>query len=409
MQLRGQESQMMTEKYGFPEEYGIYLTTIRELTGKLRKEDRGALEDPENLVPKIRQYDGMISLNISKEYIQKRGFSEFKAIREIVQNSLDETEMSKGNPDVTIQADKFGTWIIDKGRGLNGDAFIIGSSEKQCWMRGYYGEGLKLAIGFFLLKGYPVYIFSNRKVFKPVFLPVKKEKSWLNVLLGESAYNGKGTKILILGYKPEPKMFNELISFKNPALENKIIDKIPMKGADCDFERPLTIYNHPNLLYMRNLLVGRATEVTKRKSFFSYDVWWFRLDVSRNLLTYSMPNLFIQVADSIQKSERFRKIFAKKIVETGMIKVKQKYGGKVIEFNPLFSTFEGHLFVFAFPKKLLKEILSEVNLGDKEDLVEFFTHESSDGELEKSVSEGKLPFIATSEIKNAKGSSSNKA
>ncbi len=391
---------MMPEKYGFPKEYQLYVTPVQELTKKISEEDKTVLKDPQKLSASIIQYDGMISLNISKEYIQKRGFNEFKAIREILQNSLDETELSTGNPDVTIKTDEIGTWIIDNGRGLDGNAFIIGSSEKKCWMRGYYGEGLKLAIGFFLLKGYEVYIFSNKKVFKPVFLPAKKERAWLNILLGESIYSEKGTKILIAGYKADEKMLKEIISFKNPDIKDKIIDKIIMKGKDCDYERPLTIYDQPNLLYMRNLLVGKATEVTKRKAFFSYDVWWFRLDVSRNLLTYSMPNLFVQIAKAIEKSEKFRKAFAKKIVEADMIKVTRKYGGNVIEFSPRFSTFEGHLFVFAFPKKLLKHILSEIGLEDKETFIELFTREKcSAEEIQRSISEGKIPFISTSEIR----------
>jgi hypothetical protein len=391
---------MMPEKYGFPAEYQIYVTPIQELAKKISKEDKTVLKDPLKLTSNIIQYDGMISLNISKEYIQKRGFNEFKAIREILQNSLDETELSTGNPDVTIRTDEIGTWIIDDGRGLDGNAFIIGSSEKECWMRGYYGEGLKLAIGFFLLKGYGVYIFSNKKVFKPVFLPAKKERAWLNILLGESNYSENGTKILIAGYRADEKMLKEIISFKNSDIKDKIIDKIVMKGKDCDYERPLTIYDHPNQLYMRNLLVGKATQVTKRKSFFSYDVWWFRLDVSRNLLTYSMPNLFVQIAKAIEKSEKFRKAFAKKIVEADMIRVSQKYGGDVIEFTPRFSTFEGHLFVFAFPKKLLKHILSEIGLKSKEPLIELFTREKcSIKEIKQSISEGKIPFISTSEIR----------
>ena len=399
---------MMPEKYGLPKEYGIYVTPIHELTGKIRKEDKEVLKDPDELSAKIGQYDGMISLNISKEYIQKRGFNEFKAIREIVQNSLDETELETGSPNVTITTNQLGTWIMDEGRGLDGNAFIIGSSEKECWMRGYYGEGLKLAIGFLLLKGYGVYIFSNNRVFKPVFLPVDKQRAWLNILLGESSYCELGTKILIVGYKPEEKMLDELISFKNSEIQTKIIDKIPMKGRNCDFSRPLTIYDYPNLLYMRNLLVGKSTEVTKRKSFFSYDIWWFRLDVSRNLLTYSMPNLFVQVADAIQKSEKFRKAFAKKIVETGMIKITLKHGGKVIELNPHFSTFEGHLFVFSFPKRLLKEILREIGLKDKEHSIEYFTRESSGEELKKAIAEGKVPFVSTSEIRGPPGTPHHK-
>ena len=390
---------MLPEKYGFPSEYQIYVTPIQELTGKIREEDKTILHDSQILTPKILQYDGMISLNISKEYIIKRGFSELKAIREIIQNSLDETESSSGIPDVTIETDELGTRITDKGRGLDGNAFIIGSSEKECWMRGYYGEGLKLALGFFLLKGYNVYIFSNKTIFKPVFLPLEKEKTWLNILLGESKDREKGTQILIERYKPDQKMLNQLVSFKNQDIKGKLIDRIIMKGQDCEYERPLTIYDYPNLLYMRNLLVGKASEVTQRKSFFTYDIWWFRLDVSRNLLTYSMPNLFIQVAQAIEKSEAFRKAFAKKIVETGMIKLSHEHGGQAIEFNPQFSTFEGHLFVFAFPRKLLQTILEEIGLADKIDKIEFLTREkSSTQDILKSLSEEKIPFISTAEI-----------
>ena len=376
------------------------MTPIQELTDKIHEEDRAILRDPQTLMPKIIQYDGMISLNISKEYILKRGFSEFKAIREIIQNSLDETELSTGTPEVTIEIDDMGTWIVDNGRGLEGNAFIIGSSEKKCWMRGYYGEGLKLALGFFLLKGYHVYIFSNKNVFKPIFLPAKKEKAWLNILLGEAESEEKGTKILIADYKADNKMLSELVSFKNQDIKEKIIDKIVMKGKECDYERPLTIYDYPNLLYMRNLLVGKANEVTKRKSFFTYDLWWFRLDVSRNLLTYSMPNLFIQVANAIEKSEKFRNAFAKKIVETEMIRIIEKQGAKIIEFSPQFSTFEGHLFVFAFPRQLLKNILREIGLDGKEEKIEFFSRENStERDIQKSISEGKIPFVSTSEIR----------
>jgi hypothetical protein len=391
---------LLSEKYGFPSEYQIYVTPIQELKEKIREEDMSILMEPQTLQNTILQYDGMISLNISKEYIQKRGFSEFKALREIIQNSLDETELSTGVPDVTIKIDEAGTWIIDNGRGLNGNAFIIGNSEKQCWMRGYYGEGLKLALGFFLLAGYSVYIFSNKNVFKPVFLPVKKEKAWLNILLGEGSRSEKGTRILITNYKADKKMLDELVSFQNQDIKDKIVDRIFMKGKECDYEKPLTIYDYPNLLYMRNLLVGKANEVTKRQSFFTYDLWWFRLDVSRNLLTYSMPALFVQVASAIEKSEKFRTAFAQKIVEAEMIKVSEKYGGKIIEFCPQFSTFEGHLFVFAFPKKLLRHILSEIGMKGKEEAIEFFTREkSSDQDIQRAISDGKIPFVSTSEIK----------
>jgi len=57
---------MMPEKYGFPKEYQIYVTPIQELTKKITEEDKTVLKDPQKLIPNIIQYDGMISLNISR-------------------------------------------------------------------------------------------------------------------------------------------------------------------------------------------------------------------------------------------------------------------------------------------------------------------------------------------------------
>ena len=44
-----------------------------------------------------------------------------------------------------LSKDTHGTWIVDSGRGITVEALRIGGTNKECWMRGYYGEGLKLA------------------------------------------------------------------------------------------------------------------------------------------------------------------------------------------------------------------------------------------------------------------------
>jgi len=385
-------------KYGFPEEYSHYILPIETFLEKISKKDKIILEDPPEVADLIKKYEAIIPLNITKDYIRKRKFNAFKALREIVQNSLDETEYLTGKPDVTIKVSDIGTWIIDSGRGLEGSAFIIGISEKECWMRGYYGEGLKLAVGYLVLKGYPIYIFTNRKVFKPVFLPIDFENAWLNILMGESRYDEKGTAILIKNYKLDEKTLNELISFKNPVLRDKLIDQVYLKGEDCDFEKPCTIYDYPDLLYVRNLLVGKTSEVTKRKSLFTYDVWWFRLDVSRNLLTYSMPQLFIQIAEMFEKSRKARKALARKLIETKMIKLKHKNGGLIIEFSPIFGIFEGHLFVYAFPEGLLEDIIEELKLEAKKECIRLFTEQNTEDEINDAVKKGIIPFIVNSEI-----------
>ena len=103
-------------------------------------ESRGLLvelEEPPELVTKIAGYDALFSTGLSKDYVDKREFSLFISIRELLQNALDEEERVNGRPDVRIEQDTHGTWIADTGRGITVEALRIGGSDKECWMRGY--------------------------------------------------------------------------------------------------------------------------------------------------------------------------------------------------------------------------------------------------------------------------------
>ena len=68
----------------------------------------------ENLEGILINYDSLFLIGITKEYILKRNFDELKALREIIQNALDENELTFGKPFVEIMKDSLGTWIIDK-------------------------------------------------------------------------------------------------------------------------------------------------------------------------------------------------------------------------------------------------------------------------------------------------------
>ena len=48
------------------------------------------LEEPSELVTKIAGYDALFSTGLSKDYVDKREFSLFISIRELLQNALDE-------------------------------------------------------------------------------------------------------------------------------------------------------------------------------------------------------------------------------------------------------------------------------------------------------------------------------
>jgi hypothetical protein len=111
------------------------------------------LEEPPELASRIAGYDALFSTGLSKDYVEKREFSPFISIRELLQNALDEEEMVEGRADVLIEHDALGTWILDRGRGITVEALRMGGSDKECWMRGYYGEGLKLAASHLTLNG----------------------------------------------------------------------------------------------------------------------------------------------------------------------------------------------------------------------------------------------------------------
>ncbi len=385
------------EKYGLPREYEVYALPIKEFVEKNPGIEK-FLSEKEGISELVKGYDAIMPINITLDYIRKRKFDTMKAFRELIQNALDETELVEGKPDAEIFVDKLGTWIKDKGRGLEAKAFVIGTSEKDCWMRGYYGEGLKISLGYFLTQGHQPYVFSNGKVFKPVLYPDNSDNPMIYILMGESKIESKGTNILISGFEVSEEELKKIISFKCPELEDKVIDVVSIRGTDCDVEKPYVIYDYPNRLYIRNLYVGKMEEVAKRPSFFSYDIWWFRLDVSRELLTYTMPQLFIEVSKIFEQSDKAKAKLAEKLIESEMVRIKEDYGGKIIEFSPIFGIFEGHLFVYAFPRGLLEHIVEKLQLGEKTKCIRLFTEKNTKDDIIEAIENGIIPFMISSEI-----------
>jgi hypothetical protein len=361
-------------------------------------ENRGItldLEEPHDLTAMIAGYDALFSTGLSKDYVEKREFNLFISVRELIQNALDEEELVSGRPRVRFEQDIQGTWIMDRGRGLKLESLRMGESNKECWMRGYYGEGLKLAASYMTLNHFPVYIFTRDKIFKFLVLPGDTQNPGIFILLGRSKEEVEGTKILLYGYKPDPDFIERIVRFWNSELENKLIVEVKFSSKDCSKEMPSAIFDFPNLLYIRNMYVGEMSQVAKRKSLLSYDLWWVRLDVSRKLMTQTTPQLFLEIAKLLTLSGTARRKFVEKLVETGMLKTKKISTGLVIEFNPLFSIVEGHLFVYAFPDGMLEAFADVLGLAEKRDLMRRVT---SHEEIEKAASQGFIPLLLPSEI-----------
>jgi hypothetical protein len=361
-------------------------------------ENRGiALDIKElpDLASKIEGYDALFSTGLSKDYVDKREFNLFISMRELLQNALDEEELVSGRPDVQLGQDGLGTWITDRGRGISLEALRMGESNKECWLRGYYGEGLKLAASYLTLNQIPVYIFTQNMVFRFGVLPQDTKNPGIFVLLGKAKEEVKGTRILLAGYRPEPEFIKKMVRFWNNELENKLVAEVKFSSKDCPKEMPSAIFDFPNLIYIRNMYVGEMSQALKRKSLLSYDLWWVRLDVSRKMMTQTTPQLFFEIAKLLELSRNARRKFAEKLAGSGMLKTKKIGEGLAIEFNPLFSIVEGHLFVYAFPEGMLDAFIEILHLEDKKDLIRrVCTHD----EVEAAVSQGLIPMLIPHEI-----------
>jgi len=353
------------------------------------------IEEPPDMISKISGYDALFVTGLSKDYVDKREFNLFISLRELLQNALDEEELVRGQPDVQFEQNTSGTWIIDRGRGLKLEALRMGESNKECWMRGYYGEGLKLAASYLTLNHFPVYIFTRDLVFRFLVLPGDTQNPGIFILLGKSKEEVAGTKILLYGYKPDPGFMKKIVRFWNSELTGKLVVEEKFSSRDCPKEMPSAIFDFPNELYIRNMYAGEMSQVAKRKSLLSYDLWWVRLDVSRKLMTQTTPHLFLEIATVLGLSRTARETLTEKLIETGMLKKKKIGEGLAIEFNPIFSIVEGHLFVYAFPEGMLDAFTEVLNLKNKKDLIR---RVSTPEEVEIAISRGLIPMVIPHEI-----------
>ncbi len=83
----------------------------------------------------------------------RQEWGEWEAIRDIVQNALDEAEAYRWG------YDDEGLWISDRGRGVAVADFLLGPPKmKPDYARGKFGEGMKIASLALVRKGYHVHI-----------------------------------------------------------------------------------------------------------------------------------------------------------------------------------------------------------------------------------------------------------
>ncbi len=313
-------------------------------------------------------FKGMLPLGFSPEYVFRRNFTHLIAMREFIQNALDETEEVYGQPKAKTWQEGNTLWIEDDGRGVSLDAFRMGGVSKKPWMRGYYGEGLKLAAAHLVAHQIPVTLFAGLDAYHVLLFPNDRQGSFF-VMLGSTEVPVHGTRIQIQNTPLNVEELLPLVRFWNPVLSEKTIAEEWYEDSSDNPPKPSCIFDYPNELYVRNMYVGKMSEVAKRDALLSYDLWWFRLDVTRTLMTSTVPLLFQEISKVLSRSLPARQLFVKKIHEAGMLKISERLAIPCIEFNPIFATVEGHLFVYACPKGMIDAFIDELGLKNSQHLI----------------------------------------
>jgi len=208
----------------------------------------------------------------------RKHWSEWEAIRELVQNALDSNEeynMYRNNGNLVIE---------DKGAGIEVRHLLFGVTEKNEGKRGVFGEGLKIALIVLKRLGYDVEILSNNLEIK-VSTALIEDQTCLKILYCHNGEMFKGSRITIKNYQGPD--FNERfrsgnfegVVFSN-SLYGQIIQLKPSEKAK---------------LYVKDIYVCDLENAE-----FSYNLKDVRLEESRNVadqwsLNYKLGYLWCQV------------------------------------------------------------------------------------------------------------------
>jgi len=200
----------------------------------------------------------------------RKEWGEWEAIRDIVQNALDECEY------YTWGYDGEGLWISDRGRGVAVADFLLGPPKlKPDYARGKYGEGMKVACLALIRKGWPLHVETAGRELWIIFLEQTVDGS-AETLAALWRPNGRvqGTEFHIIGYT-------------GSAFEDRFTVNLPRKAIVAEGPSPIS---EPIRRY--NQLIDYAFPTGSRvfardiymkdiNSLYSYNLWGFDMAPDR--------------------------------------------------------------------------------------------------------------------------------
>lgn len=272
------------------EEAGLHFIRWIE---SIRLEDPVAYEilvrDPPDMSGLIDRWDLAFPTGITLDYVVRRRWNNFLALREFVQNALDVEDKMYGYDKIAIAIweDELGIHVGDRGLGLPRESWLIGGSDKECWERGRFGEGMKMGAAQFLRDGVTPYIFTvnpktkNPEIYKVVAVP---PTGLVVVVLGIPKIKPKYNTEVILHHAKIDKTLIEFMIFQNFIKKHPeaiIISKKNFTALYCHVPRPALLLNIPDVLWVADIYVNSVSAITGYPSIFGYNLWYVELDPNR--------------------------------------------------------------------------------------------------------------------------------
>jgi hypothetical protein len=222
------------------------------------------------------QPNGWNLLHIGPTFNWRTEWDEWASIRDLVQNALDETEA------FTVTQTGTDLVISDKGAGLSvRDLFLGGQRPKESYMRGKFGEGLKVASLSLLRLGYGVSMQTVGKdaIFCMYQQDIDTEPISTLAVLWKNNGIKSGTAVTIHGYD-----FNQ-DTYEDRFTQTANLDLLHKSKSNVT--KPRQRYNiiykakkGQAMIYARNIFMREI------EGQWSYDLWDFELSPDRHAPRY---------------------------------------------------------------------------------------------------------------------------
>jgi len=202
----------------------------------------------------------------------RQDWGEWEAIRDIVQNALDEAESYQYGYDAK------GLWIADKGKGVAIADFLLGPPKpKPDYARGKFGEGMKIAALALLRKGCSVKVETVGRDLWIIFLEQKVNgRAETLAALWRSNGTTRGTKFHIIGYTG--LAFADNFAVNLPRLA--VLAEVP-----SPLDKPVRRFNQlidPSWHTDGSRIYARDIYMRDTTSRFSYNLWGFAMAPDRH-------------------------------------------------------------------------------------------------------------------------------